>query len=41
MIELPKIHVVVSDSGDNMRIVTAYEPDTMTFKEDLKTKEIR
>ena len=32
------IHVVVSDSGDSMRIVTAYEPDTMTFKEDLKTR---
>ena len=32
------IHVVIGDSGDSARIVTAYDPDTITFKEDLKTR---
>ena len=32
------IHVVICDSGDSAKIVTAYEPDTVTFKEDLKTR---
>lgn len=32
------IHVVVSDSGEASKIITAYIPDTKTFEPDLKTR---
>lgn len=32
------LHVVASEEGDGGRIITAYEPDTITFEDDLKTR---
>lgn len=32
------VHVVVSDSGEASKIITAYIPDTETFEPDLKTR---
>ena len=32
------LHVVVSEEGEGGRIITAYEPDIVTFEADLKTR---
>ena len=32
------LHVVISEEGEGGRIITAYEPDIMTFEADLKTR---
>ena len=32
------LHIVVSEEGEGGRIITAYEPDIVTFEADLKTR---